>query len=102
MASITNRSAFTVTVPGYRGKDKNKYTRAFAHSKLKDAEAYMRALIEQGFTPDIAPAEDTSQVKVIRSTGPGGALQLQSKFRKLRNTIWQRIGSLSVSDLPKF
>lgn len=25
MASITNRSAFTVTVPGYRGKDKNKY-----------------------------------------------------------------------------
>lgn len=66
MASITNRSAFTVTVPGYRGKDKNKYTRAFAYSKLKDAESYMRALIEQGLTPDIAQAEDTFQVKVIR------------------------------------
>ncbi len=26
MASIVNRSAFTVTVPGYRGKDKNKYS----------------------------------------------------------------------------
>lgn len=66
MASITNRSAFTVTVPGYRGKDKNKYTRTFVYSKLKDAEAYMRALIEQGLTPDIAQAEDTFQVKVIR------------------------------------
>lgn len=31
MASIVNRSAFTVTVPGYRGKDKNKYTRKFAY-----------------------------------------------------------------------
>ena len=66
MASITNRSAFTVTVPGYRGKDKNKYTRTFVYSKLKDAEAYMRALIEQGLTPDIAQSEDTFQVKVIR------------------------------------
>lgn len=37
MASITNRSAFTVTVPGYRGKDKNKYTRTFVYSKLKEA-----------------------------------------------------------------
>lgn len=66
MASITNRSAFTVTVPGYRGKDKNKYTRTIVYSKLKDAEAYMSALIEQGLTPDIAQSEDTFQVKVIR------------------------------------
>lgn len=66
MASITNRSAFTVTVAGYRGKDKNKYTRTIVYSKLKDAEAYMSALIEQGLTPDIAQSEDTFQVKVIR------------------------------------
>ena len=66
MASITNSSAFTVTVPGYRGKDKNKYTRTFVYSKLKDAEAYMRGIIEQGLTPDIAQAEDTFQVRVIR------------------------------------
>lgn len=64
MASISNRSAFTVTVPGHR--DKKKYTRTFVYGKLKDAEAYMRALIEQGLTPDIAQAEDTFQVKVIR------------------------------------
>lgn len=66
MASIVNRSAFTVTVPGYRGKDKNKYTRKFAYGKLKDAEAYMRALIEQGLTPDITQGETTFQVKVVR------------------------------------
>lgn len=66
MASIVNRSAFTVTVPGYRGKDKNKYTRKFAYGKLKDAEAYIRALIEQGLTPDITQGETTFQVKVVR------------------------------------
>jgi hypothetical protein len=58
MASITNRSAFTVTVPGQRGP--KKYTRTFVHGKLKDAEAYMRALIEHGLTPDITQAEDSS------------------------------------------
>jgi hypothetical protein len=64
MASIVNRSALTVTVPGHR--DKKKYTRTFVYAKLKDAEAYMRALIEQGLTPDITQGEDTFQVKVIR------------------------------------
>jgi integrase len=66
MASISNRSAFTVTVPGYRGKDKNKYTRKFAYGRHKDAEAYMRALIEQGLTPDITQGETTFQVKDVR------------------------------------
>ena len=89
MASITNRSAFTVTVPGYRGKDKNKYTRTFVYSKLKDAEVYMRALIGQGLTPDIAQSEDTFQVKVIRK---GHRDQIKT-FKSLAETFVKRIES---------
>jgi len=70
--------AFTVTVPGYRGKDKNKYTRKFADGRLKDAEAYMRALIEQGLTPDITPGETTFQVKDVRVAHEGKSKTLHS------------------------
>ena len=89
MASIVNRSAFTVTVPGHR--DKKKYTRTFVYGKLKDAEAYMRALIEQGLTPDITQAEDTFQVKAIRK-------RHKDQFKTLKTlaeaeTFVKRIGS---------
>lgn len=89
MASIVNRSAFTVTVSGHR--DKEKHTRKFLYAKLKDAEAYMRALIEQGLTPDITQAEDTFQVKVIRK-------RHKDQFKTLKTlaeaeTFVKRIGS---------
>lgn len=48
MASISNLSAFTVTVPGYRGKDKTSTPARSSTAGVKDAEAYMRALIGAG------------------------------------------------------
>ena len=36
------------------------------------------------------------------NTGPGGPLQPQPKFRKIRNTCQSSIPALAVSDLPKF
>lgn len=64
MASIINRSPFTVTVPG-RGKGKS-LTRTFPHGKVKQAEAYMQALMEQGLEPDITQGATSFQVKVVR------------------------------------
>ena len=66
MASIINRSRYTVTVPNRaRGQGKS-LTRTFPYSKRADAEAYMNALIEQGLTPDITQGTDTFQVKIVR------------------------------------
>lgn len=66
MASIINRSRYTVTVPNRaRGQGKS-LTRTFPYSKRADAEAYMKALIEQGLTPDITQGTDTFQVKIVR------------------------------------
>ena len=64
MASIINRSAFTVTVPAHPSK--NKFTRRFAFSQHKLAENYMKALLAQGLTPDITQSNDTFLVKVVR------------------------------------
>ena len=64
MASIVNRSVYTVTVPGHRSK--SKYTRTFPYNHLKLAEKYMRALIDQGLTPDITQGSDAFQVKLVR------------------------------------
>lgn len=67
MASIINRSAYTVTVPGARSKsNKDKYKRRFSYDKLEQAETYMKGLIAQGLTPDITQGSDAYQVKVIR------------------------------------
>jgi len=64
MASIINRSAFTVTVPAHRSK--SKYTRTFPYNQRNLAEKYMRGLMEQGLTPDITQGTNAYQVKVIR------------------------------------
>ena len=50
--------------PG-RGRGKS-LSRTFPYDKLKQAEAYMKALIEQGLSPDIAQGSDSFQVKVVR------------------------------------
>ena len=66
MASIINRSRYTVTVPNRARSQGKSLTRTFPYSKRADAEAYMNALIEQGLTPDITQGTDTFQVKIVR------------------------------------
>ena len=61
MATITNRSAFIVSVARH-----SALARTFAHDALADITAYVKQLGEQGFKPSIKQLEDQMHVRIRR------------------------------------
>lgn len=61
MASIDNRSAFTVSVARHP-----KLTKIFPFKRQRDAATYLKSLVDQGHSPDIKQGEDAYQVRVRR------------------------------------
>jgi enoyl reductase-like protein len=61
MATITNRSAFIVSVPRH-----SKLERSFTYDAQPDITGYVKQLREQGFKPAIRQLEDQMQVRIRR------------------------------------
>ena len=61
MATITNRSAFIVSVPRHSDLE-----RSFTYDAQPDITDYVKQLREQGFKPAIRQLEDQMQVRIRR------------------------------------